>query len=265
MTTHLNEDELVLHYYGEMEGTEETRAAAHLSDCPACHASYTRLQRVLAAVEAAPGPEISEGFERTVWARLEPGLTPQRRWLSWLVFSPARLAWGAAVLALVTGSFFAGRSWDRGVPTGTAIPSPSTTVASNSSPADLRERIMLIDIGEHLDRSQTMLTELVSSDEGGTVDFAAERGRAEELVSANRLYRQTATATGDRAIADLLDELERVLVDIAASPEKLTASQLEEVRQRIDAAGLLFKVRVMSSQVRERQKTEVRVRTGQSS
>src|SRR5262245_56033884 len=111
MTIHLNEDELVLHYYGEMEGAEEARAAAHLAGCTACHASYTRLQRVLAAVEAAPAPEIAEGFERKVWARLEPNLAPGRGWLSWFVFSPARLAWGAAVLALVTGSFFAGRGW----------------------------------------------------------------------------------------------------------------------------------------------------------
>jgi len=262
MHTHLEDDELVLHYYGEMEGADEARTAAHLAGCSACHASYTRLQRVLAAVEAAPGPEIAEGFERTVWARLEPNLTRERGWLSWFVFSPARLAWGAAVVALVAGSFFAGRGWDHAA-TGGGNPATSKTTPTAAAAAGARERILLVDVGEHLDRSQNMLVELVSSEGDG--DFAAERERAEELVSANRLYRQTAAATGDRAIADLLDELERVLVDIAASPEKLSASELNEVRQRIDAAGLLFKVRVMSSQVRERQKSDVRVRAGQSS
>ena len=48
---HLNEEDLVLHYYGEMDAAAEARAAAHLAECGMCHGSYTRLQRVLTAVE----------------------------------------------------------------------------------------------------------------------------------------------------------------------------------------------------------------------
>ena len=51
MTTHLTEDDLVLHYYGEMSDAEESRSNAHLSQCAECHESYRRLQRVLAAVD----------------------------------------------------------------------------------------------------------------------------------------------------------------------------------------------------------------------
>jgi hypothetical protein len=263
MITHLTEDELVLHYYGETDSATEAAASTHLAACRDCHASYTRLKRVLAAVEAAPGPEIADGFERTVWARLEPKLGPDQGWLSWLVFSPARLAWGAAVVALVAGSFFAGRQWQRAVPTPVPGPVPAATAAS-ASPSQIRERILLIDLGDHLERSQMMLVELVSADDG-TVDVSAERTRAEQLVAANRLYRQTATATGDRSVAAVLDELERVLVDVAAGPDELTATDLDDVRQRIDAHGLLFKVRVAASQIRERQKNESRGRAGQSS
>ena len=110
MTTHLNEDDLVLHYYGEM--APATRRAPRRT-CATC----TRLPRELhapaaraGAVEAAPGPEIADGFERMVWARLEPALGRQRRgWISWFVFSPARLAWAGAVVVLIAGAFFAGR------------------------------------------------------------------------------------------------------------------------------------------------------------
>lgn len=262
MTNHLTEDELVLHYYGETDTATETAASTHLAACRECHASYTRLQRVLAAVEAAPGPEIADGFERTVWARLEPNLRADRGWLSWFVFSPARLAWGAAVVALVAGSFVAGRQWQAAVP---APVSPAAVPAATAvSASQIRERILLIDLGDHLERSQMMLVELVSADDG-TMDVSAERTRAEQLVAANRLYRQTATATGDRSVAALLDELERVLVDVAAGPDELTATDLNDVRQRIDAEGLLFKVRVAASQIRERQKNDSRARAGQSS
>lgn len=251
---HLQDDDLVLHYYGELDAAADADASAHLASCAACHASYTRLQRVLAAVEAAPAPALPEGFERTVWARLEPDLAPRRRgWLPWLVLSPGRLAWTAAVLMLVAGSFFAGRLWQK----------EAAVTPAGASAGDLRERILLVDLGEHLDRSQTMLVELVSAADGA--DLPSERERAGELVAANRLYRQTAAATGDAAVGDLLDELERLLVDLAASPEHLSPEDLEDVRQRIESRGLLFKVRVVSSAVRERQKQQVRTRTGQSS
>jgi hypothetical protein len=257
MTTHLNEDELVLHYYGEMSAGDDARAAAHVQDCSACHASYTKLQRVLAVVEAAPGPEIADGFERTVWARLQPELGRQRRgWISWFVLSPARLAWAGAIVVLIAGAFFAGRVSQR------TVPASGTQTATATA---VREGVLLVDLSDHLDRSQMMLVELVSTGGDGEVDISAERARAEELVSDNRLYRQTAEATGNMALATVLDELERVLVELSASPDALSAVDLERMRQRIESRGLLFKVRVLSSEIRERQKTGIRMRTGQSS
>jgi hypothetical protein len=90
------------------------------------------------------------------------------------------------------------------------------------------------------------------------VDISGERARAEQLVAANRLYRQTAAATGDSGIVELLDELERVLVELAASPEEVSAADLEVVRERIESRSLLFKLRVISSEIRERQRKSIR-------
>ena len=69
---HLNEDELVLHYYGEMPPEEESRATTHLAACGDCQESYTKLQRVMAFVDSAPAVDAPPGFERVAWARLEP-------------------------------------------------------------------------------------------------------------------------------------------------------------------------------------------------
>jgi len=260
MNTHLTEGELVLRYYGEMTSGEESRATTHLAECADCHASYRQLQRVLAAVDesALAGPELPEHFERTVWARLEPNLGRERSgWPSRFVFSPRRLAWVAAAVLLVTAAFVAGRLIPR---TG-----DTATTQASATPAQVRERILLVDLGDHLDRSQMVLVELVSADDQGPVDISAERTRAEQLVAANRLYRQTAVSTGDTAIADVLDELERVLVDVAASPEQVSAQDLDEVRHRIESRSLLFKVRVVSSEVRQRQRSMVQERAGQRS
>jgi hypothetical protein len=263
---HLTDDDLVLHYYGE----DVPRAESHLAACARCQASFTRLQRVMALIDSAPAVEAPEGFERIAWARLEPSLTrrslwrrrslgtPRRGWFSWFVLSPARLAFAAGVLVLVGASFMAGRLMPRSATPAAGGPAPQTA-------AQVRERILLVDLGEHLDRSQRMLVELASADDSaGSVDMSLEQSRAEQLVADNRLYRQTATQTGDAAIAALLDDLERVLVDIAASPKTMTQEDLDAVRRRIESKELLFKVRVMASQVRARQRDAIQVHSSQS-
>ena len=251
---HLTEDDLVLHYYGELDGAAGARTERHLSSCGECRGSFERLQRVMAAVDALPEPSLPDGFERTVWARLQPALAPppRRGWFSWLALTPAPLALAAAVVVLVAAAFFAGRITKQ---------QPAATVAST---AEVRERVLLADVGEHLDRSQMMLVDLVSADPAD-IDMRVERQRAEELVAANRLYRQTAAANGEARIQELLDELEQLLVELAASPDQLSTEEMGQVRERLDANGLLFKVRVLSSTLRERQKQEIRSRAGQSS
>jgi hypothetical protein len=250
MNLHVNDDDLVLHYYGELPAPEESRAESHLAACAACQANYTKLQRVMAFVDSAPAIEPGPGFERIVWARLEPALhQPRSGWFAWFV-SPARLAFTAGIVMLIGAAFMAGRMTHTVAPVNTA-----------QSAEKVRERILLVDLGDHLDRSQMVLVELVSADDTqGNVDISMEQSRAEQLVKANRLYRQTALSTGDVAMASILDELERVLVDVAASPSTVSQEDLDLVRRRIESKELLFKVRVVSSQVRERQKAAIRER-----
>jgi hypothetical protein len=246
---HLNEDDLVLHYYGELDPPDAERAERHLSGCGHCRTSYTRLQRVMAAVDTMPEPVLADGFERIIWARLQPELTPSAGWRGWLSFSPAYLAWAAAIVLLVSGAFFAGRMTQH------------ENAAARIAGADvLREQVLLADLGEHLDRSQAVLVDLVTTADEGVVDVSIERERASELVAANRLYRQTAAATGEGRVTQLLDQLEQLLVELAASPDTLTAEEIGSLRQRIDTNGLLFKVRALSSTVRERQHKQIRQR-----
>ncbi|PYR94051.1 MAG: hypothetical protein DMF84_07470 [Acidobacteria bacterium] len=253
---HLSDDDLALHYYGEMTASEEHRAAGHLVECHECQQNYGRLTRVLAFVDSAPIGEAPDGFERVAWARLEPALPPRRGgWLSWFVLSPARLAWAALVVVLVIGAFMAGRL--------TPATTPSAGAPAPASAERVRERILLVDLGDHLDRSQMVLVELVSSENTGSVDISSEQARAQQLLASNRLYRQTAATNGDATVAAVLDELERVLVDVAASPSTVSQEDLDTVRRRIESKGLLFRVRVVSSEVRERQKAAIQERTGQ--
>lgn len=238
---HLSEEQLVLYHYGE--GPGGAAAEAHLAGCAPCRAQLESLRRVLAAVEAAPVPERGEGYGREVWARLQPRLAepPPSRWAGFL--SPRRWALAGSVAALVLAAFLAGRFWPR----------PATEAIS----LQVRERILLVAVGDHLERSEMVLIELVNAPGNGSVDISAEKRWAEELVGANRLYRQTAARAGEAGVASVLDDLERVLLEIANSPDKISSPELTELRQRIEAKGILFKVRVISSEVREREKAAV--------
>jgi hypothetical protein len=245
MTTeiHLSDDDLVLHYYGEMSEAAETRACAHLDQCAACRENLRTLQRVMAAIDTAPVPEPDAWFERRTWARLEPGLTPAARRPAWQL--PWRaIAWGAAAALVVIAAFVAGQ-FTSAPP---ALPQAGSQQASTQQP--VRERVLLVDLGDHLDRSELALVEFVSGTDGA--NLASSRDRVQELVAANRLYRRTAATSGDAAIADVLDELERVLIEIAGTAPTASTDDLDVVRQRIDTRGLLFKVRVMREQLQQR-------------
>ena len=160
------------------------------------------------------------------------------------------------VVVLVGAAFVAGRLSPRSAdPAPTAAP----TVAA------MEQAILLSDLTEHLDRSQMMLTELANAGVDDNLNGSAERERAGELVAANRLYRRTAETTGNGAIVSFLDELERLLVELAASPDQMSAEELAAVRRRIDTESLIFKIRALSSEIRARQKSDFEARAGQRS
>ena len=69
---HVSDEDLILHYYGEP--TSRPGIEQHLVSCPDCRAEFARLEHVLAMVDAQPIPEPPAGFERDVWARLQPAL-----------------------------------------------------------------------------------------------------------------------------------------------------------------------------------------------
>jgi hypothetical protein len=51
-------------------------------------------------------------------------------------------------------------------------------------------------------------------------------------------------------VAGVLDELERVLLEIEHAPSQISPAELDELRLRLRAEGILFKLRVLGSNVR---------------
>jgi len=240
---HLSDEQLVLFYYGE--SMEAAATEGHLAACETCRQNFRSLQLVLNTVDAAPVPERSAAYGETVWQRIEGKLAPRvrRRHFQWWIWAPA-------TAALVLAAFFVGRLWH---------PQEISPVAKSSQNGQqVRERILLVAVGDHLERSQMVLAELSNApDRQGKLDISDERRIAEDLLEDNRLYRTTAAATGDAGVASVLDDLERVLIEIAHSPSEVSNAQLADLQQEIESRGLLFKVRVLGSRVRDEQSKPV--------
>ena len=94
-----------------------------------------------------------------------------------------------------------------------------------------------------------LLVEIMNSSEKDPIDLSGEQVHARDLLDANRLYRVSAQRSGEPAVAHLLDELERVLAEIADGPSELSPNELKKVRSRIQSQDLLFKIHVIGSKV----------------
>jgi hypothetical protein len=242
---HLKDDDLILHYYGETTGDEEARAEQHLAVCEGCRDAFERLRQVLAMVDAQEVPEPGPAFEREVWARLQPALAPRSSW--W--FPWVRLALAGGVAALVVAAFLAGR-FARPVDV-------APQQAAVAAPSDSTERVLIVAVVDHLDRSQLVLAELLNAEVANASDLMGDQERARDLIAANRLYRQSATQTGDAATSEVLEELERVLLELANASADGPSIDLQALRERIESRGLLFRVRVVQSEMRERERQTV--------
>jgi hypothetical protein len=233
---HPTEEQFILYYYGEGAGIED-----HIGGCEQCRASYQALQRVLNSVDSLPVPERAVDYENRVWTAIEGRIEKRSALSRWLTFG-WRPALVAAMAVLIIGAFLAGQTWRK--------PAPRQVAAGDQG---VRERILLVAVGDHLERSQMILVELANAGApaAGRLDISYEQQTAEDLLESNRLYRQTAATNGDVATAALLEDLERVLLEIAHSPSEVSAHQLEELRKQIEDRGILFKVKVFGSQVEQ--------------
>ena len=250
MSRHYSEEDLILYYYEERPRSAGIQQ--HLDSCGQCAAAYRDLVATLKLVATPEAPDRGDQYGLEVWQRIRHQLPEQEMpwWSAW--FRADRLALAGAFTVLLLAAFVAGRWWS-------ATTAPAPTVASVAAPApspaatndESRQRILLTSVADHLDRSERVLTDFMNAPAGG--DLSAEQRWAEDLVVTSRLYRQDAVQSGEASVALVLDELERSLLEIVHTPSRATAARLDEIRRRIDAASLLFKVRVLGNELRQRE------------
>lgn len=236
----LRDEDLILYYYSEApnaaEIEEQLASSAEQQD------RYREICRLLDAVAEHEVPGRHPAYASRVWHRIAPqieGAASLADGFSWLKRGRSWLL-AATLLLLVFSAFLAGRMLPR-----------SETSEVVLQPDDGRERIVLMTVAGHLERSEMLLLELVNAQEDGDVDLSVERQLARELGDESRLYRQAARRVGQPDVAALLEQLETVLVELSQGPQTVSSDDLGEIRLRLDEGDVLFKVRVLGSRIRQ--------------
>jgi hypothetical protein len=242
---HLSDEQIVLHYYGDAE--EAAEVERHLAACAECRAEFARVQATLRQIEPLEVPEPAVGFEEKTWLNLRDRLPKKGGFLRTTFFlqilaKQQKWAIAGAMVLLLAAAFLAGRFW----------PHHDQQVAQQPPSQVNPQRVILVAVGDHLERSQMLLVEIMNADTKGPVNLSSEQAEARDLLDSNHLYRLSSQQSGDPRVGRLLDQLGRVLAEIANGPAEVSPQDLQQVRHTIQSEGLLFKVRVVGSEVNSR-------------
>lgn len=240
---HLTDEQLVEHYFAE--GANRVVAETHLRICSRCEQVYEEISNVL-AVRAPEPPAREPGYGKGLWQSIQAPLRPypeisKRRYFSW-----PRLVFAGACLLALAAAFFGGSLWQ----TSHTHPSQATT------PSQAKERVVLVILDDHLDRSERLLVQLNhAGTEPGDPDDSLQ-AEAKQLLPDNRLYRQALSGESDSMMTTALDHLERVLLEVANSPDKLNSAEIARIEQEMNTDTLLFQIRVLRAKA-SRQEPQV--------
>jgi hypothetical protein len=227
------------YFYGEMADAGRREIEQHLASCAPCRQALEDLALIRSALAKRPqvnGP--ASGDWSAFMARLDaavardralPAAPPVRRVVPLLAM--------AALLALVTISvLLVARS--RPAPIDSA--DPGTRAEAAVPPA-------LAAAGrQHLERSKLVVLGLAGRDADETApgEWHYERDLASRLLDDTRLYRQAAEREGLASMADVMRDLEFVLLQ-ASLTEGRDRSELTQIQRAIHKRDLLQKMGVV--------------------
>ena len=237
---HLTEEQLIDVYYSE-DGPESAR---HLDSCAECARAYEALQADLADLRTVEPPLRAAGYGEQVWRAIENEVppihaAPRKRWNRqglWIGLCSA-----AACTLLVATAFYAGRLWEHR--------QPQHPVANRPAAPVPEQRVVVVVLSDHLDRSERFLVELKHARADDTELASPLREEARSLLAANRKVRADTAQAGDPALSAALDHLNDLLDAMANHPGGLSPAAISRLQDEMNSDGLLFEVRVLRSRI----------------
>ncbi len=268
-----------LHYYAALPDEETAALLLHLSSCAACASEWETMRQALDAADAATVfPREADvdwdGFARATVARARavaisgnagsrPAAPPGSPARPLLARVPATARWAAlAAAALVATLLFYG--WPQPRDLRTARVQPSPVAGAGPSAESVREsagmiasRLARIGATRYLTDSRVLLLNLVQAPArcrraDGEFDITFEKEKSRELLRRKNLHEGNLDTLRDRRLADLVGQLESLLIQVASLEDCASARQLHELREQVERGQILLRIDLMTREVQGR-------------
>ena len=248
-----------LYFYGELNDRDRAALERHAAGCAECRRALEELTVIRAALDARPDVSAPPGgdwsafmtrLDDAIRAGASPAIgeaapaSPRRRLTAALAI--------AALLSLVTlGALVAIRT--RSAPAAGDASTTAAAVRPADAPAESASArrsttaagdAALTEVSEqHFTRSKLVVLGLATKNpaDGAGVDWNYERTLATSLLNDTRLYRRAAEERGLRPLADVMGDLELLLLQTSMS-ETPDAEALVQLQQLIRRRDLLTKM-----------------------
>jgi len=199
--------------------------------------------RHLAREVHVPPPTPREEIWERVQAQRAAGRLQSSRWFAgrmrWIV-------WATGAAALLALGVALGRLSMRPAATSTAaLPAPTNEVETQSAAYRLAT-------AEHLSRVETFLTVFTTEAPAGALGTDDLEQSARQLLRRTRTLRQSPAIAGDVALETLLDDVEFVLLQIAAFARAGDGDELHFVEQGINDRSVMLRLRSALPSANER-------------
>lgn len=265
MTCHRVESgEIELYFYGELDAAVRLALEPHVASCGECRRALEDLAVIRSALASRPAisaPPAGDwsGFMRRLDAAIHfeqqvkqvaaAAAAPPRRF-AWA--TPARLAMAAVLTLAVTSAAYVAYSVSRSAGRPTEVVSTARVEAPSAAavpdPLPTPEKAFAALSEQHFERSKLVVLGLANKDPRrvSQADWEYERQLASSLLSDTRLYRMAAEERGMKTIANVMGDLELVLLQTAfAGPSG--REDLEQIQRLIQKRDLVTKMDVAAS------------------
>ena len=258
-------DLIPLHAYGALEAAERGALEGHLSECPACARLFTETRETLRSIHPRDAfPREAEvdwaDFARATAARARAEerrggesrrvAAAPRAWRQWRTLRHGLLA-AAAGLAV----FAALRVGLLHRPMGSHAPGPGAVRAGGTEDTRfLQESVARLGAARSLRDGRALLLDLIQAPvrcrrSDGSYDVALEKERSKDLLRRMNLYQGTLAGPGDRRLAELLGQLESLLLQVSALDDCTAGQGIHDLREAIERRQLLLRIDLVTREV----------------
>lgn len=246
------EHQIVDALFGDLDTDSLQALQDHMATCDGCAHAFAQMEQTLAITAEVKEPALSESYWENYYEQLEERIAEANRpvfnWkrlglvdrLRGFMIPRPVMQWSAA-LALVLFGVLIGRQWASG-PASVSNPGEITTQIDPAlTPVQLTEKTE-----QYLDRSKVLLLGLVNfdvnEDDPAYLNLSRQQEIAGELVLEAAYLKEELAGSREQQLAVLVEELERILLQIANLELQEDVPSIELIQRGVDQGALLMKI-----------------------